>query len=125
MYNKAEIMKQAWNWFADSNVWLSDIEWASYTDKEKTFSVCLKAAWSKAKEEVKEVEKEIKHISKSEELKAWNWAERKLGLHFNISDDEKFTSVKDETKINFGLSVWACAMKAVKLHNDLFPQTAA
>ncbi|EAE6915640.1 transaldolase, partial [Listeria monocytogenes] len=24
-----------------------------------------------------------------------------------------------------GLSVWACAMKAVKLHNDLFPQTAA
>ncbi|ECC0392260.1 transaldolase, partial [Listeria monocytogenes] len=28
-------------------------------------------------------------------------------------------------KINFGLSVWACAMKAVKLHNDLFPQTAA
>ncbi|HFI5759685.1 transaldolase, partial [Listeria monocytogenes] len=23
------------------------------------------------------------------------------------------------------LSVWACAMKAVKLHNDLFPQTAA
>ncbi|HHT6029871.1 TPA: anti-CRISPR protein AcrIIA3, partial [Listeria monocytogenes] len=44
---------------------------------------------------------------------------------FNISDDEKFTSVKDETKINFGLSVWACAMKAVKLHNDLFPQTAA
>ncbi|EAE4143261.1 transaldolase, partial [Listeria monocytogenes] len=26
---------------------------------------------------------------------------------------------------NFGLSVWACAMKAVKLHNDLFPQTAA
>ncbi|ECR2400405.1 transaldolase, partial [Listeria monocytogenes] len=113
------------NWFTDSNVWLSDIEWASYTDKEKTFSVCLKAAWSKAKEEVKEVEKEIKHISKSEELKAWNWAERKLGLHFNISDDEKFTSVKDETKINFGLSVWACAMKAVKLHNDLFPQTAA
>ncbi|EAE4143136.1 transaldolase, partial [Listeria monocytogenes] len=26
---------------------------------------------------------------------------------------------------HFGLSVWACAMKAVKLHNDLFPQTAA
>ncbi|EHX3977323.1 anti-CRISPR protein AcrIIA3, partial [Listeria monocytogenes] len=91
MFNKAEIMKQAWNWFTDSNVWLSDIEWVSYTDKEKTFSVCLKAAWSKAKEEVKEVEKEIKHISKSEELKAWNWAERKLGLRFNISDDEKFT----------------------------------
>ncbi|EEO6565124.1 anti-CRISPR protein AcrIIA3 [Listeria monocytogenes] len=125
MFNKAEIMKQAWNWFTDSSVWLSDIEWASYTDKEKTFSVCLKAAWSKAKEEVKEVEKEIKHISKSEELKAWNWAERKLGLHFNISDDEKFTGVKDETKINFGLSVWTCAMKAVKLHRELFPQTAA
>ncbi|EAD2324997.1 transaldolase, partial [Listeria monocytogenes] len=89
MYNKSEIMQQAWNWFRDSSVWLSDIEWVSYTDKEKTFSVCLKAAWSKAKEEVEEVEKEIKHISKSEELKAWNWAERKLGLHFNISDDEK------------------------------------
>ncbi|EJI9152920.1 transaldolase, partial [Listeria monocytogenes] len=26
MYNKAEIMKQAWNWFNDSNIWLSDIE---------------------------------------------------------------------------------------------------
>ncbi|EEO2782309.1 transaldolase, partial [Listeria monocytogenes] len=25
MYNKAEIMKQAWNWFNDSNIWLSDI----------------------------------------------------------------------------------------------------
>ncbi|EAD4105508.1 transaldolase, partial [Listeria monocytogenes] len=24
MYNKAEIMKQAWNWFNDSNIWLSD-----------------------------------------------------------------------------------------------------
>ncbi|EAG7532285.1 transaldolase, partial [Listeria monocytogenes] len=21
MFNKAEIMKQAWNWFTDSNVW--------------------------------------------------------------------------------------------------------
>ncbi|EAG1829882.1 transaldolase, partial [Listeria monocytogenes] len=52
MYNKSEIMQQAWNWFRDSSVWLSDIEWVSYTDKEKTFSVCLKAAWSKAKEEV-------------------------------------------------------------------------
>lgn len=35
MFNKAEIMKQAWNWFTDSNVWLSDIEWVSYTDKKK------------------------------------------------------------------------------------------
>ncbi|EAE1303802.1 transaldolase, partial [Listeria monocytogenes] len=51
--------------------------------------------------------------------------ERKLGLRFNISDDKKFTGVKDEAKMHFGLSVWACAMKAVKLHNRLFPQTAA
>ncbi|EAC6978331.1 transaldolase, partial [Listeria monocytogenes] len=35
MYNKSEIMQQAWNWFRDSSVWLSDIEWVSYTDKEK------------------------------------------------------------------------------------------
>ncbi|EAE1303303.1 transaldolase, partial [Listeria monocytogenes] len=73
MYNKSEIMQQAWNWFRDSNVWLSDIEWISCTEKEKTFSVCLKAAWSKAKEEVEEYKKESEYIAKSEELKAWNW----------------------------------------------------
>ncbi|HAC1304420.1 TPA_asm: anti-CRISPR protein AcrIIA3 [Listeria monocytogenes] len=125
MYNKAEIMSQAWEWFTDSSIWLADIEWTTFGDTEKTFSVCLKASWAKAKEEVAEAKKEMKYIDKSEEVKAWDWAERKLDLHFEISNEEKYRGVSEEQKNNFDLNVWACAMKAVKLHDELFNRVVA
>lgn len=119
-YNLSDIMWQAWSWFKNDDIYVSDIEWMNYDVEEKTFSACLKASWEKAKEEVQEKAEELKAIAKSEELKAFNWAEKKLGVSINLSDEIKFQAVINESKYAWpGTSVWSIAMKAVRLHIDL------
>lgn len=119
MYNKSEIMSQAWAWFQDSSIELGEIEWVPYYETKKTFAVCLKAAWAKAKENVKEKEEYKKYAVTSEEVKAWNWAERKLNVSFDLSDEEKCELIgKEQQYFGYSRTVWACAMSAVKLYNS-------
>lgn len=114
-YNKAEIMMQAWSWFNNEDIWTSDIEWMDYTVTEKTFAACLKASWAKAKEQIEESKKEATEIAKSEEVKAWNWAAKKVGLVIEMSDKQKYQAVLNEMKNVWpGKSTFALAMKAVK-----------
>lgn len=117
MFNKSEIMSQAWSWFKNEDVVLADIEWVSYEDDEKTFGVCLKAAWAKAKEVVGEKEDFVKAVASSEELKAWNWAERKLNVKSDLTDEAKYNDMLNIDKESFGLSVWQKAIKAVSLYS--------
>lgn len=116
MFNKSEIMTQAWNWFKNDDIVIADIEWASYDDNEKTFGICLKAAWAKAKEDAEEKEESTKMIASSEELKAWNWAERKLNVKSDLTDKAKYNDMLNIDKESFGLSVWQKAIKAVSLY---------
>lgn len=115
-YNLSEIMSQAWFWFRNDDISLSAIEWIAYGVEEKTFSACLKASWEKAKEEAQEKAEELKAIATSEELKAFNWAEKKLGVSLDLSDERKFNAVINESKYAWnGTSVWSIAMKAVRI----------
>lgn len=115
-YNKKEIMTQAWIWFKNEDLVLADIEWVSYDDNEKSFGVCLKAAWAKAKEDAEEEKDFAKVVASSEELKAWNWAERKLNVKSDLSDKTKYNDMLNIDKESFGLSVWQKAIKAVSLY---------
>lgn len=115
MFNKKEIMTQAWNWFNDEDVWMSDIEWSAYNENEKTFANCLKASWRKAKEQVEEQKELTASIAKSEELRAWNWAEKKLNVKTDLTDKQKFNNVCGMKKEDFYASVYQCAMRALKL----------
>lgn len=116
MFNKSEIMTQAWSWFKNEDVVLADIEWVSYEDNEKTFGVCLKAAWAKAKEDAAEEEEFVKTVASSEQLKAWNWAEKKLNVKSDLTDMAKYNDMLNIDKESFGLSVWQKAIKAVSLY---------
>lgn len=119
-YNLSEIMSQAWFWFRNDDISLASIEWIAYGVEEKTFSACLKASWEKAKEEAQEKAEELKAIAKSEELKAFKWAEKKLGVSINLSDERKFNAVINESKYAWpGTSVWSIAMKTVRLLVEL------
>lgn len=119
MYNKKEIMMQAWAWFNNDEISIADIEWTSYLDTEKTFAVCLKASWEKAKEDIENAKKEAEDYANSEEVKAFDWAESKLNVQTGLSDEMKFKMVCDEKKFNFFDSVWSNAMRAVRLHIEL------
>lgn len=115
-YNKSEIMKQAWNWFNNKNIEMSDLEWASYTMTAKTFANCLKTAWAKAKEFVAELEQEKITASKSEEVKAFNWAQKKLGVEINLTDVKKMNKVQSELEyFSYTISAFSAAMKVVKM----------
>ncbi|MDT2639950.1 anti-CRISPR protein AcrIIA3 [Enterococcus dongliensis] len=121
MFNKSEIMTQAWIWFNNDEVDVCDINWTSYGDTEKTFGVCLKAAWAKAKEDIEERKVYTKSIASSEELKAWNWAEKKLNFVSGLTDESKYQQMMNIDKETFGMSVWQKAIKAA----GMFKRTAA
>lgn len=66
--------------------------------------------------------KRIKRFEESQSpIKAWDWAAKKAGLTAKITDEEKERSVNEMAKEMWpGSSIYAQAMKAVKLHQELF-----
>lgn len=112
MFDKKEIMTNAWYFFNELEA--SEIEWLGYNE-EKTFANCLKAAWTKAKEEKEQDEKEAAAIESSEEVKAFDWACKKLGVSFEMTPEQKYRDVASVQKHSWpGVSVWKLAMVAVK-----------
>ena len=121
-YNKKEIMETAWSLF-HQGIWTSDLEhvivWVE--PREATFAECLKEAWAHEKELVQEIENKIKYAETSEEVKAWDWACRKLNVKFDLPAVKKMHFVDEMQKEVWpGTSVWSLAMRAVKLHIKLF-----
>lgn len=114
-YNLKEIMEYAWAWFKNDDVEMDQIEYADYTMK-KTFANCLKVSWKRAKEMAKYEEELVEIVSKSEELKAYKWAERKLGVTIDKTDEVKFRDVANILD-NSGncISIYQAAMRALKL----------
>ena len=66
--------------------------------------------------------KRIKRFEESQSpIKAWDWAAKKAGLTAKVTDEEKERSVNEMAKEMWpGTSIYAQAMKAVKLHQKLF-----
>lgn len=119
--NKSKVMKLAWALFEDTTEVgaFEHIEWNSIEEiqnAEKTFALCLKEAWGREKEFVENMNREQKRAPKSDQFKAWNWAERKLGVKFNdLTPVQKMQDV-DAVVQEYGFckSVWFCAIKAVE-----------
>ncbi|KGR72913.1 anti-CRISPR protein AcrIIA3 [Streptococcus phocae subsp. salmonis] len=122
-YNKSEIMKNAWTMFNDDNFDTSYYEYATAeVYGQKTFSECLKESWGREKAYQEEKEKRLVDAPKSEEAKAWDWACRKLNVNElqNIDATDKVFYVEGMAKEMWSSNVWAQAIKAVKLHIELF-----
>lgn len=116
MFNKSEIMKLAWFWFYNYDETETSVMDDYVTcHSQPTFAQCLKAAWAKAKEDLEYEKEEAERIATSEELKAWNWAERKLNVKFDLTDSQKFWSVMDECKNMWRVNCFAAAINAVKM----------
>lgn len=113
-YNLKEIMEYAWAWFKNDDVEMDQIEYADYT-MEKTFANCLKASWTRAKELAEFDKKQEKNIASSEELKAYNWAAKKLNFVSELTDRVKVKAIEDIKKVNFDMSVWKAAIVAIEL----------
>lgn len=121
-YNKSTIMSRAWSLF-NGNTWTSDLEYVTVWDdtREATFAECLKEAWAHEKELVESVEKEKVYAETSEEVKAWDWACKKMKVKFALSSVQKMQFVDEMQKEAWpGTNVWSLAMRAVKLHIKLF-----
>ncbi|MGT2951622.1 hypothetical protein BU202_08290 [Streptococcus cuniculi] len=112
--NKSELFKFAWKIFK--------------ANKDIAFSECLQNAWFQYKrylnrEAIKAAQqrKLAKFIAdtENEEVKAWNWAEKKLGVALNLTDAEKERNVRNMYKEMWNANVWATAIKAVKLHMEI------
>lgn len=114
MFNKSEIMKAAWNYF--KGIWTTQFLTEMDENFEMiTFSIALKEAWKVAKKDAIEAKELAEEVAKSEELKAWNWAEKKLGLVSTKSDWNKMKSVQDEySNMWNSSSAFKAAMMAVK-----------
>ncbi len=126
-YDKSGIMKEAWNLFNNDDITLADFEYLAWTELkgQKTFALCLKEAWAHEKEVVERVNQKYADAENSEEAKAWDWACKKLGVAFEMDAYTKMVNVENMEKETWaGTSVWAMAMRAVKLHIELFGQTA-
>lgn len=126
-YDKSGIMKDAWNLFNNDDITLADFEhlgWMEW-ENEKTFALCLKEAWGREKEVVERVNQKFANAENSEEVKAWDWACKKIGVTFEMDAYTKMTNVENMEKEAWpGTSVWSLAMRAVKLHMELFGQKA-
>ena len=73
-------MKTAWNYF--NEIW--EHEEVEY---DSTFAHCLKISWKVAKEEMEEAKEREAQLSKSEYVKAFDWACRKAyGVRFFCSN---------------------------------------
>lgn len=119
--NKKKVMKLAWALFEDTTEVgeFEHIEWNSIEEiqnAEKTFALCLKEAWGREKEFVENMNREQEHAPKSDQFKAWNWAERKLGVKCpDLTPEQKVFAV-DAVVQEYGFckSVWFCGIKAVE-----------
>lgn len=126
-YDKSGIMKEAWNLFNNDDITLADFEYLAWTELkgQKTFALCLKEAWAHEKEVVERVNQKFENAETSEEAKAWDWACKKMGVSFEMDAYTKMVNVENMEKETWaGTSVWSMAMRAVKLHIELFGQTA-
>lgn len=127
-YDKSEIMTEAWEMF-NRNIQICDFEYANFSDREyfeyASFADCLKEAWAHEKEIVERVNKNHEYAEHSEEVKAWDWACKKLGFSVEMDAYTKMVNVDNMKKEAWpGTSVWSLAMRAVKLHIKLFGQVA-
>ena len=126
-YDKSGIMTEAWNLFNNDDITLADFEYITFGELQgqKTFAICLKEAWAHEKEIVDRINKKHADADNSEEVKAWDWACKKLGLQIEMDAYTKMVNVNDMRKEAWpGTSVWSLAMRAVKLHIKLFGQAA-
>lgn len=121
-YDKSGIMKDAWNLFNNDDITLADFEhlgWMEW-EGEKTFALCLKEAWGREKEVVERVNQKYANAEMSEEVKAWDWACKKMGVAFEMDAYTKMTNVENMGKEAWpGTSVWSLAMRAVKMHMEI------
>lgn len=126
-YDKSGIMTEAWNLFNNEEIALADFEYLSLGELQgqKTFALCLKEAWAHEKEIVERVNEKHENAEHSEEVKAWDWACKKLGFSVDMDAYTKMVNVDNMKKEAWpGTSVWSLAMRAVKLHIKLFGQVA-
>lgn len=126
-YDKSGIMTEAWNLFNNEEIALADFEYLSLGELQgqKTFALCLKEAWAHEKEIVERVNEKHENAEHSEEVKAWDWACKKLGFSVEMDAYTKMVNVDNMKKEAWpGTSVWSLAMRAVKLHIKLFGQVA-
>ena len=107
-YNLSEIMTIAWQLFRGDRESLE-------LDANPTFSECLKLSWEMAKEFVEEQERFTKQASSSEEVKAFNWASKKMGIELVMTDIQKQRAVNDADQESWTSNVWKSAMKAVRM----------
>lgn len=123
-YDKSGIMKDAWNLFNNEDFTIAEFEYADvyYYENgkmvffEKTFSLCLKEAWGREKDVVDGLNQKYADAETSEEVKAWDWACKKLGVTFEMDAYTKMVNVENMEKEAWpGTSVWSLAMRAVKL----------
>ncbi|WP_159561820.1 anti-CRISPR protein AcrIIA3 [Streptococcus halichoeri] len=122
-YDKSKIMKKAWVMFNNDDFDTSYYEYVvAEVYGQKTFADCLKESWAKEKEYQEQKAKEAAEAPKSEEAKAWDWACRKLNVIElqNIDAVDKVYYVDEMAKEMWSANVWAQAIKAVKLHIELF-----
>ena len=119
-YNKRGIMIDAWRMYTQ-NYQICDFEYADFSGREyfeyASFADCLKEAWAIEREVVERVNQKYADAEKSEEVKAWDWACKKLGVSFEMDAYTKMVNVDNMEKEAWsGTSVWSLAMRAVKLH---------
>lgn len=108
-YDLKQIMKSAWNYYWGE--WETEkLEGINYP----SFAQCLKASWEIAKEDVAELEADEEEAGKSEEVKAWKWAVKKLGVKVEATNTYIVRNVQNEMNYQWSTNVWAAAMKAVK-----------
>lgn len=118
--NKSDVMKLAWALFEGTTEVgeFEYIEWSSIEELQntkKTFALCLKEAWGREKHVVEMMRQDEERAPKTEQFKAWNWAERKLDVKFNLTPVQKVKFVDDVVQeFGFCKSVWFCAIKAVE-----------
>lgn len=126
-YDKSGIMTEAWNLFSNDDITLADFEYLTCGELQgqKTFALCLKEAWAHEKEIVERVNEKHENAEHSEQVKAWDWACKKLGFSIEMDAYTKMVNVDNMKKEAWpGTSVWSSAMRAVKLHIKLFGQAA-
>lgn len=117
--DKSRVMKMAWGFYENCNN-LDNFEYVSGYYKSVTFDLCLKEAWGREKDFVESVNREEERAPKSDQFKAWNWAERKLGVRFDYTPVDKMRFVDDVVQEwGYCKSVWFCGIKAVEREIEL------
>lgn len=118
-YNLSKIMSNAWKYYKEE--WSNEI-----LGESPTFSEALKFSWSEAKREVEMKEQEEFEAKNSEAVKAFNWAQKKLGVEFDMTDVQKMRAVDNADRAAWTSNIWKSAIVAVKLtiSNNVFDKVA-